>query len=225
MHDATARAAFARAAPVTALTIKWGAWSWSPEHPFPQWEALLRAPLYHDPVHAGLLKLLSAHVYKVVAAPGGATGHVRTSRVPLPEGGQATLRVYSPRSAGGVPESVGDLPIRLAVSRCRLTARTPSHVLATLAAGGVVALWGTAAEVRAGSEGTADLGVGVETVELHYLVRHKMGLASRLTCQALIIRVCVSAAAPIRQVCPPLPPLPSPSPHGARGRGWRAGGW
>ena len=200
VRDSTARAAFARAATTSALTIKWGAWCWSPEHPSPTWEALLRAPVYHDPLHGGLLKLLTALVFQAVSAPGGASGHVRTSRVALPEGGQATLRVYSPRAAGGVPESVGDLPIRLAVSRCRLTARTPSHVLATLAAGGVVALWGTAAEVRAGSEGMTDLGVGVEAVEVHYLVRHKLGLASRLMCQSLVVRVMVTSAAPIRQV-------------------------
>ena len=86
--DVTARAAFAAAAPASALAVKWGAWSWTPEHPFPAWEALLRAPLYHDPVHAELLKLLSARVYRAVAAPGGATGHVRTSRVALLDGGR-----------------------------------------------------------------------------------------------------------------------------------------
>jgi len=215
--DATARAAFAAAAPASALSIKWAFWTWAPEHPFPTWEALLKAALYVDPVHAELLKLLSARVYRAVPAPGAGTGHVRTSRVALPGGGETTVRVYSPRSAGGVPESVGELPIRLAVSRCRLVERTPTHVLATLARGGVVALWGTAAEVRAGSEGTDGLGVGVVATEVHYFVRHKMGLASRLMCQALVVKVFTSAAVPTRPVCPT-------PPHTARGCGGREGG-
>jgi hypothetical protein len=216
-RPALAAALLAAAAPASALSVAWGGWAWTAEKPFPPWEQLLRAAVYHDPVHAELLKLLSARVYRAVAAPGGSTGHVRTSRVALPDGGEATVRVYSPRSAGGVPESVGELPLRLAVSRCRLVERTPAHVLATLARGGVVALWGTAAEVRAGSEGTDGLGVGVVATEIHYLVRHKMGLASRLMCQALVVKVFVSAAAPTRPVCLPSPSSPHTPPAAAGG--------
>jgi hypothetical protein len=123
------------------------------------------------------------------------------SRIARPGDSEITVRLYSPRSASGVPESVADLKIRLAVSRCRLMERTPAHVLGTLARGGVVALWGTAAEVRAGSEGTEELGVGLVSTEVQYYVRTQMQPGSRLMCTAYVVKVFSSAGAPTRPVC------------------------
>ena len=68
--DANLRASFSAAAPDAALKISWAFWTWSPARPYPEWTAVLAAPLYQEAEYAGLRKVLMARLFRAVAAPG-----------------------------------------------------------------------------------------------------------------------------------------------------------
>ena len=89
--------------------------------------------------------------------------------------------------------------VRLAVHRCRALVRAPDHVASALAGGAMVALWGSAQEVRQAAEGLEDVGIAVVSADMHYFVRQRLG-GSRLQCSALVIRVLSAVSAPLRPV-------------------------
>jgi hypothetical protein len=200
--DLNLRAAFSAAASDAALRINWGSWTWRADRPFPDWGMVLEAPLYKDEQYSGLRQSLLGRKFRAVAAPAG-SADVLNVRVQRGMGDpHSTVRVYCPRTTRSVPGSVEDLPVRLAIHRCRPLGRAPEHVMAAVAGGGAAVLWGTAAELRAPTEQMNDVG-NVESVDVAYFIRQRV-VGSKLPCLNLVLRVITLAGAHWPPVCPHL---------------------
>ena len=206
--DANLRTSFASAATDQALRIAWGGWSWRPDKPYPDWQAVLAAKLYTDEEFLPLRKVLMAKRFRATQAPGSSMDVMTVKVEGGVDGGRSTtIRTYAPRTVRGVPDNVAGVIVRLAIHHARALAAAPEHVHAALSAGGLVAIWGVTADVRYVSAQVPDVGFPLTTVDILLFIKGRVsGVHS---CQQLLVRLAGTTGHLTHQVCTdPLTPPP-----------------
>ena len=167
--DEEAKANWASTLTVEALGFNPGTWKPSDEQPYPEWTMLEQARLYNEAKYAAVLEQMQRPPLRPVLIS-DEHGEVRGLQQ-----GDHPVRMFA--HGATVPDGVRQLRFKLVLHHAQTLSRLTPFACAALSAGAMVAVWGTAHDVRLTCDTLHELGTNLRSVTVYYFVRGLAGHA------------------------------------------------